>query len=133
MRDEWETRHRQLKSARALVGELSWRPVNELEPGTRLRYANALIALGERERGLPIAIELAENGEGQGEGAWIAAQALLAMKDERALRYLEMVIRDSDFLGKAAAEQAMRHYTRHGQHERAAYFQNKLLELQAAY
>jgi len=55
------------------------------------------------------------------------------MKDERALRYLEMVIRDNDFLGKTAAEQAMRHYARHGQHERAAYFQNRLFELQAAY
>lgn len=133
MRDEWETRHRQLKAARALVGELSWRPVSELDPGARLRYASALLTLGERERGLPIAIELAENGEGQGEGAWIAAQTLLALKDERALRYLEMVIRDSDFLGKTAAEQAMHHYAQHGQHERAAYFQNKLMELQAAY
>jgi Zn-dependent protease with chaperone function len=133
MRDEWETCHRKLREARTLVGELSWRPAAELDPGTRMRYASALLTLGDRERGLPMAIELAENGEGQGEGAWIAAQALLAMKDERALRYLEMVIRDSDFLGKTAAEQAMHHYARQGQHDRAAYFQSRLIELQTAY
>lgn len=129
VRQSWEEQFRIVDEARKLLARNAGRTPDEMDIDTLGAYAQALLALGERNKAMPLLRRAAEHPKGNATTAWAMAQELLANDDPQAIHFLELVMIRDVRLIREATVCAVDLCERHGNRERAAYYRQQLAEI----